>query len=218
MPRSTAAIPTIQLQQVKGNFTVKVLLTFFALILSCSTMSPHIDNATPIVHLVKDTGIQPADLRTDDGAFWHWSANIAHNSAHGSSGDVYRRLDGNHGAYFYRLRWNAPLTSPRIVPIAEVAYFPHKRTEWKAYKNTRFIRCDAGTVKSRLILFSSRLSGDDGSRGIANDTVCTVRILSASDTTPLWNHGLSWHYEIGAPAQLVFGERPQTTIEQPWLE
>jgi len=185
-------------------------------------MNARIDDPTPVVHLVEDSGLHLADVRDDDGTFW---LNLT-NTADGTSRewhDVYRALGSNVRRYMYRLSWNAPLSSPRVVPVTEIAYYPKGRTEWEVYKNTRFVQCAVGTVQSRLILFSfGELRNDAGlSRGFfGNDTVpvCAVRIMSASDTTPLWNHGLSWNYEIGTPAQLLFGDPPQTAIEQPWLD
>ncbi len=192
---------------------MKVLLALLALLLSCNGMSAHVDNSTPIVNLVEEP-LELVELHggTSPDAFYE---------VYGLGSYAERSYeDFRYAPYFYRLRWNAPLRSPRAVHLVETAYFPRGRTGWEAYKRERLILCESGTIESRAIPYSRHLSSNSGSRRIEKDKdwICTVRIVRASDTTHLWNHGLSWHYEVGTPAQLVFGELPQTAIEQPWIE
>ncbi len=192
---------------------MKVLLALLALLLSCRGMSTELNNSTPIVHLVEE----PPELvelhgETNSDAFY---------DVYGLGPYAERFYeDFRDAAYFYRLRWNVPLRSPRVVHLVETAYSPSGRTSWGEYTRERLILCAAGTIESRAIPYSRRLSSQSGSHRIEKDKdlVCTVRIVRASDTTHLWNHGPSWHYKVGTPAQLVFGELPQTVIEQPWLK
>lgn len=165
-------------------------------------MNVHVDSSTPIVHLIEEAPEVAETMRSTRAAGYPLRYPYLN----------LRDDDFRDAPAFYRLRWNRPLDSPRAVRVIEIVYHPEGRTNWEERERERLILCDTGTIESYTIPYSRNLNPN------IRGSVITVRILPAIDTTHLWNHGESWHYEIGDPSQLVFGELPPTAIEQPWLE